>query len=71
MAHIATTPDLPLGAVTVHRGVTFVSGIAARLREWNERRRTVLVLSRLSDAQLDDIGLTRGDIDRMAYGARI
>lgn len=71
MAHIATTPDLPLGAVTVHRAVAFVSNVSARIREWNERRRTVVVLSRLSDAQLDDIGLTRGDIDRMAYGARI
>jgi uncharacterized protein YjiS (DUF1127 family) len=30
--------------------------------EWNETRKTRNALSELSDAQLDDIGLTRKDI---------
>lgn len=32
---------------------------------WNELRRTRKALSRLSDRELDDIGLSRGDIDHM------
>ena len=31
-------------------------------------RRTVAELSRLTDRELDDIGLTRSDIPRVAYG---
>jgi uncharacterized protein YjiS (DUF1127 family) len=33
---------------------------------WNERRATRNALSQLSDRELDDIGLTRGDIDVVA-----
>lgn len=32
--------------------------------DWSERRATRAMLHRLSDRELDDIGLTRGDIDR-------
>ena len=40
-------------------------GLFARIQDWNEARRTRNVLSRLSTQQLDDIGLVRGDIDRI------
>ena len=43
-----------------------VSGVFARLSAWNEARRTRNALSRLSTHELDDIGLVRGDIDRIA-----
>jgi uncharacterized protein YjiS (DUF1127 family) len=43
------------GAVALH--------LLAGLRTWNARRTTRAALSRLSDRQLDDIGLVRGDID--------
>lgn len=33
---------------------------------WNERRTTRNALSQLSDRELDDIGLTRGDINAIA-----
>ncbi|SEL83573.1 protein of unknown function [Roseovarius azorensis] len=33
---------------------------------WNERRATRKALSQLSDRELDDIGLSRGDIDLVA-----
>ena len=36
------------------------------LAAWNERRATRAALSRLSDRELDDIGLSRGDIDLVA-----
>ncbi|MCB2116661.1 MAG: DUF1127 domain-containing protein [Rhodobacteraceae bacterium] len=38
---------------------TLVSTLAA----WNDARVTRNALSRLSDRELDDIGLSRGDID--------
>ena len=53
----------PFGAITVHRIVTAVSEMTAKLQTWYEIRRTVRVLRTLSPAQLDDIGLTRGDIE--------
>ncbi|MCZ7676934.1 MAG: DUF1127 domain-containing protein [Roseovarius sp.] len=39
----------------------------SRLGEWREVRQTRKVLSNLSDRELDDIGLTRGDIDRLSF----
>ena len=36
---------------------------------WNERRATRNALSQLSDRELDDIGLTRGDINAIARQA--
>ncbi|TNF22293.1 MAG: DUF1127 domain-containing protein [Rhodobacteraceae bacterium] len=36
------------------------------LADWNAARRTRKILNRLSDAELDDIGLTRAQIDRVA-----
>lgn len=36
------------------------------LTEWNDRRATRNALSRLSDRELEDIGLTRGEIDAVA-----
>lgn len=48
------------------------SGIAGRLltlvsqvNAWNDVRRTRNILHKLSAHELDDIGLSRGDIDRL------
>ncbi|KUF09241.1 DUF1127 domain-containing protein [Pseudoponticoccus marisrubri] len=41
-----------------------VGGFAA----WNDERVTRKSLSKLSDRELDDIGLHRGDIDKVARG---
>ena len=42
--------------------------IAETVRAWNARRRTLSVLGRLSDAQLDDIGLTRWHVEELRAG---
>lgn len=34
---------------------------------WNDARLTRKALSQLSDRELDDIGLVRGDIDRISF----
>ena len=57
------TAVAPFGAITVHRVVTAISGVADKLRAWNDTRRTVVILRELSAAQLDDIGLTRADVE--------
>lgn len=42
------------------------SKLLAAIAAWNDARVTRNALSRLSDRELDDIGLSRGDIDRIA-----
>lgn len=46
-----------------------VHGIVAMLAAWNDARATRKALSKLSDRELDDIGLTRGDIEFIASHA--
>lgn len=43
-----------------------VGKLFGKLAAWNDARVTRRELSRLSDRALDDIGLTRGDIERIA-----
>ena len=43
-----------------------VSHISAAALAWKDARATRVALSRLSDRELEDIGITRGDIDRVA-----
>lgn len=43
-----------------------VAKLVAMLTAWNDVRVTRRELSRLSDRELDDIGLCRGDIERIA-----
>ena len=38
--------------------------------EWNDARATRKALSSLTDRELEDIGLCRGDIDAVAAGGR-
>lgn len=66
MAHTIATTAVPFGALTVHRIVTAASNAAVAFHRWNEARRTIAELRRLSPRQLDDIGLTRADIERMS-----
>ena len=47
-----------------------VSGLIANVAAWNDARRTRDALSQLSAHELDDIGLSRGDIDQIARGGR-
>ncbi|WP_415183496.1 DUF1127 domain-containing protein [Phaeovulum sp.] len=54
-------------AAAAHSGFSgFVSSLMSSISAWNDARQTRIELSKLSDRELDDIGLTRGDIDRVA-----
>lgn len=48
-------------------GAGFAAMIGS-LRTWNDARTTRNSLNRLSDRELSDIGLSRGDIDNVARG---
>ena len=63
MAAIETSRTAPLGAVSLFRSVEVVTGIFAVVSDWNDARVTRNSLHKLSDRELDDIGLCRGDID--------
>lgn len=45
-----------------------VAKLVSQLAAWNDARVTRRELSRLSDRELDDIGLSRADIERIARG---
>ncbi len=40
--------------------------LIGRYRNWRRYRSTVRELERLSSRELDDLGISRGDIDRIA-----
>jgi len=45
-----------------------VAQIGLMIASWRDTRTTRRELSRLSDRELDDIGLCRGDIEQIARG---
>ena len=47
---------------------SFVARIVSLIGSWNDFRVTRRELNRLSDRELEDIGLCRGDIERVARG---
>lgn len=63
MAAYETTRPAPFGAISTFHLVQTVSDLVAAVIAWNDARATRAALSRLSDRELDDIGLCRGDID--------
>jgi len=63
MAAIDTTRAQTIGAPA--RIVNFVGVVFSTLQTWRDRRATARALSSLSDHELSDIGLHRGDIDAM------
>ncbi|MFN3972997.1 MAG: DUF1127 domain-containing protein [Gemmobacter sp.] len=65
MAATETTRPAPFGAITTYRFVATLSAVLGALAAWNDARVTRNALGKLSDRELDDIGLCRGDIDRL------
>lgn len=65
MAAIVTSQPAPLGAITTYRAVNALSNVFGFLGSWNDARITRNALGKLSDRELDDIGLCRGDIEML------
>lgn len=57
--------DTRMGAGTT---VGFGGRLLTTLTDWRNSRSTRKALNRLSDRELDDIGLNRGDIEQIARG---
>jgi uncharacterized protein YjiS (DUF1127 family) len=70
MAAIQTTRRAPFGANTAFRIASVLDAAITAVANWNDARQTRAALSRLSDRELDDIGLCRGDIERIAAAPR-
>ncbi|MFN0115676.1 MAG: DUF1127 domain-containing protein [Paracoccaceae bacterium] len=49
-------------------GSSIFAGAFAAFAAWNDARVTRKALHKLSDRELDDIGLSRGDIEDIALG---
>lgn len=62
MAAVETTRPAPFGAITTYRAINGLSNVALAFQSWNDARVTRKTLNKLSDRELDDIGLCRGDI---------
>lgn len=63
MAAVETTRPAPYGAITTYRAINALSNAVMAFRVWNDARVTRNALNKLSDRELDDIGLCRGDLD--------
>lgn len=63
MAAYETSRAAPMGAVSIFRTVQVFGGAFEAVAAWNNARVTRNSLSKLSDRELDDIGLCRGDIN--------
>ncbi|MFD1508742.1 DUF1127 domain-containing protein [Lacimonas salitolerans] len=58
----------PAAFGTATRKGGFVARTIAAIAAWNDARITRKALNKLSDRELEDIGLCRGDIDVVARG---
>lgn len=63
MAAVETTRPAPFGAITTYRAINGLSNVVNAFQAWNDARVTRKALNKLSDRELDDIGLCRGDIE--------
>lgn len=70
MAAFETSRPAPFGAIATYHVVQWFSDLYADIIAWNDARATRAALSRLSDRELDDIGLCRGDIDDISAARR-
>jgi uncharacterized protein YjiS (DUF1127 family) len=66
MSVYETNRSVPLGSVTTLRVVSFFERAVDAVASWRKSRATASALSELSDKQLADIGLMRGDISDVA-----
>lgn len=66
---MASITNRPLGAG--FSATRVLSNLVARVAAWNDARITRKALSGLTNRELDDLGLCRGDIDDIANGQHL
>ena len=62
MSVLEAVRPVPLGSVNTFRLVSFIERVAVNLSNWRSAKATANALNGLTNEQLDDIGLIRGDI---------
>lgn len=70
MAIMEPPRPAPFGAITIYYTIQFVQNVRDLFESWNNKRVTRNELSRLSDRELDDIGMCRGDIANIVHRMR-
>ncbi|MCP5071860.1 MAG: DUF1127 domain-containing protein [Rhodobacteraceae bacterium] len=65
MALVQYTRPAPFGAIATFNLTNRAEAILNVLVDWNTKRKTRSALSALSDRELDDIGLVRGDLENL------
>ena len=68
MASFDTTRPMADGRLFGARLSNLFSGLVGSFAAWNDARVTRKALASLTDRELDDLGLIRGDIDAIATG---
>lgn len=63
MALANHTRPAPFGAITIFNIVARAERAMNVVADWNTRRKTANILAKLSDRELDDIGLSRGALE--------
>ena len=67
MATIDTTRTAYGSVMAVSRITAMFAGVYGAVVTWNDSRVTRNALASLTDRELDDIGLIRGDIDMVSH----
>jgi uncharacterized protein YjiS (DUF1127 family) len=70
MSTIYDSRELRRATASIGGISSIVRAIWQSIQEWRERQRTRNALEDLSDKELHDIGITRGEIDFVARGSR-
>jgi uncharacterized protein YjiS (DUF1127 family) len=70
MAATHTTRPAPFGAINTFRFVQMIDASMSAFKGWTDARMTRKALGKLTDHELDDIGLCRGDIDTIGVVPR-
>ena len=65
MAYFTNTSTHPFGSVTIFRITSFIEINAEKALKWYQSCQTKIVLSKLTDRELNDIGLSRSDINNI------
>ena len=65
MAYFTNTTSHPFGSITIFRITNFIEINAEKVVKWYQTRQTKIVLSKLTDRELNDIGLSRSDINNI------
>ena len=68
MAFLNTTKPAPFGAITTYRAVKALEAVKTSFLSWSANRNTYKQLSVLSTRELEDIGITRADVNNMNTG---